>query len=262
MAGSVSLEVRGGVARVVLDRPERGNVLDQEMKDGLVAAVEAIERDAAVRAVVLTAAGKTFCAGGDIAAMRAAGPERLPGWIGEMAAALGKAVLAIARLPVPVVSAVQGPVAGGGIGLALSADVVLAGESMRLRGGYTAIGLTPDLGASWFLARRVGPARAKEIFFLNRALTAKECLEWGIVNAVHADLLVVAEAEAVARRLAEGATSALARAKRLVDGALVRSLEEHLARETESMVESARTSDAGEGLGAFLEKRPPKFTGR
>ena len=140
--------------------------------------------------------------------------------------------------------------------------MVLAGESMRLRGGYTAIGLTPDLGASWFLARRVGPARAKEIFFLNRALTAKECLEWGIVNAVHADLLVVAEAEAVARRLAEGATSALARAKRLVDGALVRSLEEHLARETESMVESARTSDAGEGLGAFLEKRTPKFTGR
>jgi 2-(1,2-epoxy-1,2-dihydrophenyl)acetyl-CoA isomerase len=179
-----------------------------------------------------------------------------------MAGGLGESVRALAALPVPVVSAVQGAVAGGGIGLALCADVVLAAESMRLRGGYTAIGLTPDLGASWFLTRRAGEARAKEIFFQNRAFTAKECLALGIVDAVHPDALLGAEAQALARRLADGATAALGRAKLLVDGAAGRTLEQHLALEQGSMVASARTDDSREGLAAFLEKRNPKFTGR
>jgi 2-(1,2-epoxy-1,2-dihydrophenyl)acetyl-CoA isomerase len=261
MSGSVRCEVHEGIARIVLDRPDEGNALDVAMKDGLAAAVDRIRRDGEVRAVLLSAAGKLFCAGGDIAAMRSAGPH-LPDWIGALAGALGEVVLALARLPVPVVSAVQGPVAGGGIGLALAADVVLAGEAMRLRGGYTGIGLTPDLGASFLLARRAGPARAKEIFFQNRALAARECLAWGIVDAVHPDALLAAEAEALARRLAEGATAALGRTKALVDGAGTRALEEHLAREREAMVASARTDDAREGLAAFLEKRPPRFTGK
>jgi 2-(1,2-epoxy-1,2-dihydrophenyl)acetyl-CoA isomerase len=257
----VSCEVEEGIARIVLDRPDQGNALDVAMKDALVQAVDRVAGDGSVRAVLLAATGRTFCVGGDIAAMTAAGPD-LPRWIDAMAAALGDVVLAIARLPVPVVSAVQGPVAGGGIGLALSADVVLAGEAMRLRGGYTGIGLTPDLGASWSLARRAGPARAKAILFHNRALTAKECLDWGIVDAVHPDALLAAEAEALARRLAAGATGALGRAKRLVDGAGARTLEAHLALEREAMVESAGTADAREGVVAFLEKRPPRFTGR
>jgi 2-(1,2-epoxy-1,2-dihydrophenyl)acetyl-CoA isomerase len=257
----VSLEVKEGVARILLDRPEAGNALDVAMKDALSAAVDGVSRDPSVRAVLVAASGRSFCVGGDIAAMKEAGP-RLPEWIDGMAGALGDVVLAISRLPVPVVSAVQGPVAGGGIGLALCADVVLAAEAMRLRGGYSAIGLTPDLGASWFLARRAGAARAKEILFQNRALTAAECLAWGLVDAVHPDTLLAAEAEALAQRLAGGATLALGRAKALVDGAAARTLEEHLARERESMVASARTEDAREGLAAFLQKRPPKFTAR
>ncbi len=261
MTGPVSYEVKEGVARIVLDRPDQGNALDVATKDGLVAAVDRAGRDPGVRAVLLAATGKAFCVGGDIGAMRAAGPH-LPEWIDAMAGALGEVVLALSRLPVPVVSAVQGPVAGGGIGLALCADAVLAGEAMRLRGGYTGIGLTPDLGVAWFLARRAGPARAKEILLQNRTLTGAECLAWGIVDAVHADLLLGAEAEALARRLAGGATLALGRAKALVDGAAARTLEEHLGREREAMVASARTDDAREGLAAFLEKRPPRFTGR
>ncbi len=261
MSGPVSCGVREGVARIVLDRPEEGNALDVAMKDGLAAAVERVRHDAAVRAVLISATGKAFCVGGDIAAMKAAGPE-LPRWIGDMAGALGDCVRALAALPVPVVSVVQGAVAGGGIGLALCADVVLAAESMRLRGGYTAIGLTPDLGASWFLTRRAGEARAKELLFGNRALTARECLALGLVDAVHPDALLAAEAEVLARRLAEGATAALGRAKALVDGAAARTLEEHLALEKESMIASARTADAGEGLTAFLEKRAARFTGK
>jgi 2-(1,2-epoxy-1,2-dihydrophenyl)acetyl-CoA isomerase len=257
----VTCEVSGGVARIVLDRAEQGNALDLGMKDGLAAAVARVRGDRAVRAVLLSAAGKAFCVGGDIAGMREAGRE-LPAWIGAMAGALGDSVRALAELPVPVVSVVQGAVAGGGIGLALCADVVLAGEAMRLRGGYTAIGLTPDLGASWFLTRRAGVARAKEILLQNRALTARECLGVGIVDAVHPDALLGAEAEALARRLAEGATAALGRAKALVDGAAGRSLEAHLAEERAGMVASAATDDAREGIAAFLEKRPPRFTGR
>ena len=257
----VTCEVREGVARIVLDRPEQGNALDVGMKDGLKAAVARVRSDAAVRAVILAAAGKAFCVGGDIAGMKEAGAE-LPAWIGAMAGELGEAVRGLAALPVPVVSAVQGAVAGGGIGLALCADLVLAGESMRLRGGYTAIGLTPDLGASWLLTRRAGAVRAKEIFFQNRALTARECLDLGIVDAVHPDALLGAEAEALARRLAEGATAALGRAKALVDGACARTLEEQLALERDAMVASAGTGDAREGIAAFLEKRSPRFGGR
>jgi 2-(1,2-epoxy-1,2-dihydrophenyl)acetyl-CoA isomerase len=257
----VSYELSEGIARIVLDRPDQGNALDVAMKDALAAVVDRAGRDHGVRVVLLSAAGKMFCAGGDIAAMRSAGPD-LSRWIDGMAGALGDLVLAITRLPVPVVSVVQGPVAGGGIGLALAADVVLAGESMRLRGGYTGIGLTPDLGTSWFLARRAGPARAKEILFHNRALTARECLDWGIVSAVHPDQLLAAEAEALARRLAGGATQSLGRTKALVDGALGRTLEEHLVRERESMVASGGTADAAEGVAAFLEKRAAKFRGK
>lgn len=257
----VSCEVKEGVARIVLDRPEQGNALDVGMKDALAAAVDRVRRDAAVRAVILSAAGKAFCVGGDIGAMKAAGGD-FPALIGGLAGGLGESVRALAALPVPVVSAVHGAVAGGGIGVALCADVVLAGEAMRLRGGYTAIGLTPDLGASWFLTRRAGEARAKEIFFQNRALTARECLAWGIVDAVHPDALLGAEAEALARRLADGATAALGRAKALVDGAATRTLEQQLALEGESMVASARTDDAREGIAAFLEKRAARFTGR
>jgi 2-(1,2-epoxy-1,2-dihydrophenyl)acetyl-CoA isomerase len=260
MSGPVRCELKEGVARILLDRPDQGNALDVATKDGLVEAVRRIRADATVRAVLLSASGKMFCAGGDLAAMQAA--PALDTWIDGMANALGEVVLALARLPVPVVSAVQGPVAGGGIGLALCADVVLAASSMRLRGGYTGIGLTPDLGTSWFLARRAGPVRAKEILFHNRALTAQECLDWGIVNAVHADLLLGAEAEALVRRLADGPTLALARVKRLVDGAGERTLEEHVALENEGMVASARTEDAREGIAAFLEKRAPRFRGR
>jgi 2-(1,2-epoxy-1,2-dihydrophenyl)acetyl-CoA isomerase len=257
----VSCEVKDGVARVILARPEQGNALDVEMQDTLAAAVARVRGDPEVRVVVLSAAGKAFCVGGDIAAMQRAG-DGLPALIGGLAAGLGESVRALAALPVPVVSAVHGAVAGGGIGLALCADVVLAGDSMRLRGGYTAIGLTPDLGASWFLARRAGAARAKEILFHNRALTAKECLELGLVDAVHPDALLAAEADALARRLAAGATAALGRAKALVDGAGGRTLEAQLALEAEVMVASTRTADAREGIAAFLEKREPRFRGR
>ena len=261
MSEQVLYEVSQGVARIVLNRPDHGNALDPALEGALA---EAVDRVAGTR----PSAPSSSPAPGRCSAQAATSPpwrrpaRSLDAWIDRMAGSLGAVTLALARLPVPVVSALNGPVAGGGIGLALCADVVLAAESMKLRGGYSGIGFTADLGASWFLAHRVGPARAKEILFLNRPLAARECLERGLVNAVHPDDRLAAEADALVRRLADGATLALARAKRLVDGALARSLEDHLALERESMILSARTQDGREGIAAFVEKRAPRFKGR
>jgi len=168
-------------------------------------------------------------------------------------------VLRLATLPVPVVSALNGPIGGAGIGLALCADVVLAAESMKLRGGYSAVGLTPDVGSSWFLARRAGPARTKEIFMTNEALSARQCHQYGIVSEVLADADLAARAILLVTALACGATGSFARIKGLVDGASGRSLQEQLDLEHRLIIESAQSADAQEGVAAFAEKRIPVF---
>lgn len=259
---AVLLERRDGIAVITLNRPERANVLDLELSAALVAAVHRLADDTAgLRAVLLQAHGPHFCGGGDIGDF-----VRARGDIGALLDAhippLHAAIARLAALPVPMVSAVQGPVGGGGIGLALCADIVLAAESMKLRGGYTAIGLTPDAGASWLLARRAGTARAKEIFLTNQPVSAQRCLEWGIVSAVWPDAELADRAQALVAQLARGATAALGRAKQLVDSAPLHTLAEHLEHEHRAMVASGRTADAVEGVTAFAEKRAPDFTGR
>ncbi|WP_218508375.1 enoyl-CoA hydratase-related protein [Variovorax sp. dw_308] len=254
----ILLEHRDGVAFITLNRPERANVLDFEMGDALIATIDAVAGDAGVRAVLLQARGRQFCAGGDIGGFVHA-RDRLADMLDEHIPPLHRAIHKLATLPVPVVSALNGPIGGGGIGLALCADIVLAAESMKLRGGYSAIGLTPDVGGSWFLARRVGAARAKEIFFTNEPLSARECLQLGVVSQVHPDAELEAKAHALATSLARGATGSLGRIKDLVDGAGQRSLEAHLALEHRYMVESGGTGDAAEGVAAFIGKRAPVF---
>ena len=260
MSEPVLLDSRNGIARITLNRAERGNTLDMESAAAFNTAVSTIANDATVRAVLLTGAGRIFCAGGDITSFVSAG-ENLGQMIDELLGILNGAMLKLATLPVPVVSALNGSVGGGGIGLALCADMVLAGESMKLRGGYSAIGLTPDVGASWFLTRRVGPSRAKQVFFLNRPLLASECLAWGIVDYVYHDEQLMKEADRLVTQLAQSPTRALGRIKKLVDGAYDRSLAEQLGLEQEFMVASGRSDDAREGVRAFVEKRSPKFAG-
>lgn len=258
MSSAVLLDRRDGVAVITLNRPERANVLDLEMSAALIGVVDAVAADAAVRAVLLQAKGRQFCGGGDIADFVRARDD-IAGLLDAHIPPLHRAIERLATLPVPVVSALNGPIGGGGIGLALCADIVLAAASMKLRGGYSAIGLSPDAGASWFLTRRVGTARAKEIFFTNAPLTADQCLAWGIVSAVWPDDELGARADALAASLARGATGALGRAKQLVDSAPLHSLAEHLDHEHRAMVASGRTAEAIEGVTAFAEKRAPVF---
>jgi len=255
---AVLLDHCDGVATITLNRPDRANVLDFEMAPALIAAVDAVAADPRVRAVLLRAEGRQFCAGGNIADFVAAVAE-LPQLLDQHIPPLHAAIYQLATLPVPVVSALNGPIGGGGIGLALCADVVIAAESMKLRGGYSAIGLTPDAGGSWFLTQRVGAARAKEIFFTNEVLTAQQCLAAGVVSQVVADDALAARAVALVTALARGARGSLARIKSLVDSAQRDTLHEHLQLEHREMVASAGTADAREGVTAFAQKRPPRF---
>lgn len=258
MSPAVLLDRRDGIAFVTLNRPDRANVLDLEMSAALIAAVDGLVDDPSLRAVLLQARGRHFCAGGDIGDFVHS--------IGDLGSLLDthipplhRTMLRLATLPVPVVSALNGPIGGGGIGVALCADVVLAAESMKLRGGYSAIGLTPDVGSSWFLTRRAGEARAKEILFTNEPLTAQQCLQCGIVSQVLPDGELEARATALVTSLARSATGSMARIKVLVDGASQRTLAQQLDLEHRYMVESGRSADAIEGVTAFSEKRAPVF---
>lgn len=258
MNDAVLLTRRDHIAFITLNRPARANVLDFELSPALIEAIASVAADASVRAVLLQGTGKQFCAGGNIADFVSAGGD-LSSLLDRHIPPLHEAIHQLATLPVPVVAALNGPVGGGGIGVALCADIVIAAESMKLRGGYSAIGLTPDAGGSWLLTRRVGAARAKEIFFTNEALSAERCLALGIVSQVVPDAELAARATALVESLACGAAGSFARIKTLVDGAGERSLREHLALEHRLMVEVGGTADAAEGVAAFGQKRLPVF---
>lgn len=247
-----------GIVSITLNRPGKANALDLETSKAFTEAIDTVCSDNTVRVIVLKGSGKIFCAGGDIATFTK-DANHLPAMMASMLGTLHEAMLKLSSLRVPVISVLNGPVGGGGIGIALCADFVLAAESMKLRGGYSAIGLTPDAGSSWFLTKRAGAALAKEIFFLNRPLDATQCLSHGIVDAVYPDDRLLPEAEDLALRLSRAASGSIARIKHLVDGAHQRTLQEHLALERDYMVVSAASSEAREGISAFMEKRTPVF---
>ncbi|WP_151638113.1 enoyl-CoA hydratase-related protein [Noviherbaspirillum aerium] len=260
MFDPVLFDLSDGVATITLNRPDAGNSINETSGMALVAVVDKLRAQDAVRAVVLTGSGKKFCVGGDIDEMLHAAD--LSALMQAGIPRLHAAVSRPAELPCPVITAVNGPAGGGGIGLALCGDIVLASQSMKLRGGYSAIGLSPDLGASWQLARRAGAAQAKRILFLNEPVGAEECLALGLVDAVYPDDRLAEEACALAARLAAGATASFGRIKQLVDGAGTRSLQEQLALEAGYMIASAGSRDGREGVRAFMEKRSPVFRGR
>jgi len=258
MSSPLMLEIDQSLAVITFNTPERANVLDLAMAHAFAAAVEQIAGDASVRAVLITAAGKHFCAGGDIKAF-ADTSRPLVEILQELLDPVHEAMKMLTLLPIPVVCAINGPVGGGGIGFALCGDIVLAAESMKLRGGYSAIGLTPDVGGSWFVTRRAGAAKAKEIFLTNRAFPAAECLAIGLVDQVVADSDLPHVARKLAQQLAQGPAQAQARIKALIESAQHHGLHSHFDLERESMFASGATEDGREGIRAFMEKRAPKF---
>lgn len=255
---TVLLERRGAIAVLTLNRPDNANVLDMQMGRDLLAAVEACQQDPALRALVLTGAGKHFCFGGDLRGMLARGGAT-DDYLRELTANLHRAILGLVRLDAPVIAAVNGTAAGAGVGLVAMADLAVCAQGTRFSLAYTGVALTPDGSTSFFLPQILGNKRALELMLTNRLLTAEEALDWGFVNQVVPDGEVLATALQLAERLAAGPRLANASVKRLValaGGAL----EAHLAIESETIARQSVSAEGREGMQAFLEKRKPTFT--
>ncbi|HTM62133.1 MAG TPA: enoyl-CoA hydratase-related protein [Burkholderiales bacterium] len=253
-------EVKDHVARITFNRPDAANALDLQMALDLMHASIRASEDAAVRAVLITGAGKMFSGGGDLKSFAAQG-DALPGHLKEVTAYLHAAVSRFVRMDAPVIAAVNGAAGGAGMSLCLFADLVLAAESAKFTMAYTRAGLNPDGSSTYFLPRIVGMRRALELAITNRVLSAKEAHEWGIVTRVVPDAELLTEADSLARQLAAGATRAYGAAKRLLHHSFAESLETQMELEAQAIADAARTRDAREGIAAFIAKRKPDFRG-
>ncbi len=258
---SVLLEVRGAVGYITLNRPGAANTIDLELARQLLDAATQCDENPDVRALVLQGAGNLFCAGGDLRAFAAQG-EAMPRYLKDVTTYLHAAIARFARMAAPVVVAVHGSAAGAGMSLACAADFVVAAETARFTMAYTRVGLNPDGGSTYFLARIVGLRRALELTCTNRILTAAEARELGIVTIVVPADRVFLEATRMAEELAAGPTQAFAAAKKLFHAGWTNGLETQMELETRAIADTARTADAREGIAAFLEKRLPRWTGR
>jgi 2-(1,2-epoxy-1,2-dihydrophenyl)acetyl-CoA isomerase len=256
---AVTCSVADGVATVTLNRPDALNAFTIPMMQELHRAMLACDEDPNVRCVVLTGAGRAFCAGGDVREFLEK-IDHVGTHIRALTAYHHAIVSLLARMPKPTVAAVNGVVAGGGIGLALGCDLVLASESARFSMAYSRIGASPDGGSTYFLPRLVGLRRALELSLTNRSLTAREACEWGLFTRVIPDSEFRGAVAALARELAQGPTLAFAKAKRLLH--MNAEMETQMEQEARWIAESSHTEDFREAVKAFGEKRPPNFKGR
>lgn len=258
---TLTVDVTDGIATVRLDRPRDNNAIDVAMARDLAHAAARLSETPGLRAVLLGGNGPMFTAGGDIEVFTGAGPGELPDTLRGMIDDFHLAIERLTALDAPMVAAVQGAAAGGGLGLMCAADIVVAAEDAVFTVGYGAIGMTADGGNSWFLPRLVGLRRAQELFLTNRRLTAPEALEWGLLTSVVPAPEVDAEAERLARTLAAGPTRSFGGMRRLLRRSFDTGLHDQLAAEQRSITEVARTADTLEGVNAFTERRRPRFTG-
>jgi len=257
----VIYEVKDAVAAITLNRPDAYNALNLALARDLFHAVLEADEDRAVRSIVITGAGKAFCAGGDVKDF-ADNPERIGILIKELTTYLHGAVSRLARAQKPVVMAVNGVAAGGGMSLALAGDLVVAAESAKFTMAYSKIAASPDGSSTYFLPRLIGLRRAIELCYTNRALTAREAMDWGLVNRVHPDAEFAGSVSALARELAQGPTLAFGRAKLLFHQSTQESLETQMELEAQAIAASGHTEDFRNGVTAFARKQPASFQGR
>jgi 2-(1,2-epoxy-1,2-dihydrophenyl)acetyl-CoA isomerase len=257
MDKAVLVELREGVATVTLNRADGGNVLDMAMGRDLLEAALRVEADPAVRAVVLTGAGRHFCFGGDLQGMAGQG-DAVGGYLVELTTNIHAAISCLVRMRAPVIAAVNGTAAGGGVGLVCAADLAIAGRGSKFRLAYTGVALAPDCATSFLLPRIVGRRRALELLLTNRILPADEALDWGLVNELADDGEVLARAQALAATFAAGPTESYAAVKRLADAAEP-GLESQLALESRAIAGQALHPQGREGVAAFLARRKPNF---
>jgi 2-(1,2-epoxy-1,2-dihydrophenyl)acetyl-CoA isomerase len=253
-------ELERGIARLTLARPKAANSIDLELGRALAAAAIRCDEDPEVRAIVIAAEGRFFCAGGDLGSFGSAG-DRVPALLKELTMSLHAALSRFARGRAPVIAAVQGPAAGAGMSLACAADFVVASEDASFTMAYTRAGLTPDGSSTWVLPRLIGTRRTLELMLRNRSLSAAEALEWGLVSQVVPAADLGAAVDGLAAELAAGPTEAYGLTKRLLLLSSTEGFESQMEHEARAIADSARSADGREGISAFLEKRAARFTG-
>jgi 2-(1,2-epoxy-1,2-dihydrophenyl)acetyl-CoA isomerase len=252
--------VADGVATITINRPDAANAMSPQCAAELADVALRCDDDPSVRAVVITGAGRMFCAGGDLGAFASAG-EGSKSLLKKMAGDLHMGLSRFARMSAPVIGAVNGTAAGAGFSLVMACDLAVAAESAVFTMAYTNAGLSPDGGSTFYMPRKIGDRRTRELMLTNRVLKAPEALTWGIVNDVVPDAEVLDRATKLAGRLAAGPTLAFGAVKNLLNGSFDQTLESQMELEARSIGEMSATADGQEGIRAFLEKRKPGFRG-
>jgi 2-(1,2-epoxy-1,2-dihydrophenyl)acetyl-CoA isomerase len=251
-------DVADRVGTITLNRPDALNALTIGLKDELLAVLVQVSNDPAVRAVVLTGAGRAFCAGQDL--HERLKPDAVP-LDEEIRERYNPIILAMRNLDRPIIGAINGIAAGAGASLAFACDVRVAAENASFLLAFGRIGLVPDSGTTWFLPRLVGSAKAAELALLGESMSASDAARIGLVAKVVPADSVVAEARAIADRLADMAPQAVALTKWALQASWTTSLEEQLEMEAQLQGMVGATADHAEGINAFVDKRPPRFTG-
>jgi 2-(1,2-epoxy-1,2-dihydrophenyl)acetyl-CoA isomerase len=258
---TILFEVANGAARLTLNRPDRLNSFTVQMHDEVAQALSRVESDEAVRVLLITGAGRGFCAGQDLS-----DPAVAAGDNADLGAALEQSYNPLVRrlvtLPKPVVCAVNGVAAGAGANIAFAADIVLAAKSAKFIQSFANIGLVPDSGGTWILPRLAGQARAMALALTGQPLGAEQAEDWGLIWRAIDDGNLAEETDKLVAKLAAGPTKGLAAIKKAIRAAWGNEFDAHLDLERDMQRELGRSADYREGVNAFAEKRSPKFTGR
>ena len=256
MSNRVRVEQHDGVATVTIDRPEAANSLDLNTARALLNAVAEVAEDRGARCLLIRSNGDKFCVGGDVREFTKGG-EPTDRHIAELAGTMHRVILAVARIEKPVVCLVQGATAGAGVGLAMAADIVIASRAAHFTAAYSAIGLTPDCGMTWFLPRLIGRRRAAEMILTNRRIGAEEAVAIGLITRISEQL--EEEGRSVARSLARGATGALGSIRSLLHYSCEAGLERQLELELAAIRAASVSAEGLEGIAAFVARRRPDF---
>jgi len=254
--------IEDGIATLTFNRPERLNALSTPIMQGLLDGLPRLAGDPAVKVVVLTGAGRAFCAGGDVKSMAEGSEQRSTAEATTRLRSRMEVSRILHELPKPTIAMINGPAAGAGLALALACDLRIAGTSARLVTAFVRVGFSGDFGGSYFLTRLVGTAKARELYFTGRPVEAGEALSIGLVNRVIPDEELATVTMELARSLAQGPSIALSLMKRNLNCAENGSLAELLDMEAVHQVQTGRTEDHREAAKAFVEKRTPIFIGR
>tara|TARA_B100000242_G_scaffold260793_1_gene206308 strand:- start:2166 stop:2960 length:795 start_codon:yes stop_codon:yes gene_type:complete len=260
MSKTVITSKDGPLLIITLNRPEKLNAFNVEMHTALRAALEAARDDKLCRAVLLTGSGRGFCAGQDLSD-RDPSKGELPNLGETLNTFFNPNVRLIQEMPKPIVAAINGTAAGAGVNIALSCDIVLAASSAKFFQAFAKVGLIPDAGGSWSLPQLIGPARARGFSMLSEPLSATTAADWGMIWKVIDDDKLMAEAHKIAIQLANGPTLGLSLTKQAILASATNSLDEQLVLEEQLQARAGASNDYREGVTAFLEKRPAKFTG-